>query len=206
MALANYVDLQASILTWTNRPDLTTLTADFVTLAESQIARDLRLRKQITATNLATVANAQSVTLPTDWLEFENVSILDSGGVTRQLTYVNVEHLGNRYPPGGTTNTPRIYTIEGDNLQLGPVPDAVYSIPVIYYARFGALATSSTNWLMTTHPSIYLYQCLRQAALYLMNDAGAVKWGAMYGKEVVDLQDQDDAAQHSGSALRVRQV
>ena len=47
MALANYADLTASVANWLNRTDLTAIIPDFVAMAESDISRDLRLRKQI---------------------------------------------------------------------------------------------------------------------------------------------------------------
>ena len=45
MALANYADLTASVANWLNRTDLTAIIPDFVAMAESDISRDLRLRK-----------------------------------------------------------------------------------------------------------------------------------------------------------------
>jgi len=44
MSLANYTDLLASVATWLNRTDLTSVIPDFVTLAEERIARDLAER------------------------------------------------------------------------------------------------------------------------------------------------------------------
>ena len=75
MALATYTDLLASVAAWLNRSDLTAVIPDFVSLAEGRIARDLRLRKQVINTTLSTVAGTQSVTLPSDFLEAENLAI-----------------------------------------------------------------------------------------------------------------------------------
>ena len=45
MALSNYTELKASIADFLNRDDLTSVIPDFITLAESQINRDIRHMK-----------------------------------------------------------------------------------------------------------------------------------------------------------------
>ena len=204
MALTNNADLLASIAAWINRTDLTAVIPDFVTLAEAKISRDLRLRKQIVSSTLSTVAGTRGVTLPTDWLQFENVSI--DGNPERQLTYAPVEHLDVTYPNGDPQGKPSLYTIEGDSVLFGPTPDAVYTVNIFYYQRFSALGTASTNWLMTYHPNIYLYCCLMYAFQYVGNAKRTAEFKSLYETDVEALQTQDDLAQHSGSSLRVRTV
>ena len=203
MALANYADLQSAVANWAHRSDLTALIPDFVTMAEARISRDLRLRKQITSTTLATVANTQTVAIPADWLEFENLSITTTP--SRQLTYVPVEHIDAQFS-STYTGMPAVYTIEGDNLLLAPIPDTVYSISAIYYARFPSLITSSTNWLMTNHPNIYLFACLIEAMFYTQDQAQMTVFTQRYQAELQQLQNVDDRSTHSGSALRVKVV
>lgn len=204
MALANYADLLSSVATWMNRTDLTAIIPDFVTIAEARISRDLRLRKQIITSTLTTVGNERGVTLPADWLEFENVSLATNPA--RSLTYATVEHIDSVYPQGSGNGIPSLYTVEGDQLQLARTPDGIYTVSIIYYARFATLQSASTNWLMTNHPTIYLYACLSQGFLYIKDSQRAGEYQAMYQKIASDLQAQDDDAQHSGSSLRVRRI
>ena len=204
MALANYVDLQASVAAWLHRTDLTAVIPDFVTMAEARISRDLRLRKQITTSTLTTVPNTQGVTLPTDWLEMENISVATS--IERQLTYATIEQLDSRFPSGGAMGTPVIYTIEGDQVLFGPVPDAAYTINIIYYSRLPSLITNSTNWLMTNHPNIYLFATLIEAFFYTQDAEQIARYTQRYNEGLNQLQQQDDRATHSGSALRVRTI
>ncbi len=149
-------------------------------------------------------SSSRNVALPTDWLEFENVSI--DGTPETPLQYVTIEHMDAKYPEGGWSGKPFVFTIEGENLLLGPTPDIAYTINAIYYARFPALLTAGTNWLLTNHPSLYLYACLREAALFVMNDERAAHWEKLFQMNVDSLQMVDDRATHSGSALRVKQV
>ena len=204
MALATYSDLLASIAAWLNRTDLTAVIPDFVTMAEANISRDLRLRKQITTSTLTTIANTRGVALPSDWLSFENVSLLTTP--ERQITYAPVEHLDVVYPNNGRVDTPSLYTIEGDSVLFGPTPDAAYTVSSLSFARFAALSTALTNWLLTNHPTVYLYSCLTVGYTYLKDFESAKQFDARYQGVVAALQVQDDAAQHSGSSLRVRRV
>ena len=204
MALANYTDLLASVANWAHRSDLTALIPDFVAMAESRISRDLRLRKQITSTPLITTPEVESLTIPDDWLEFENLSVR-AGGVDRQLVYVPIEHMDAKYN-NTFVGVPAVYTIEGENVLLAPTPDSAYNISAIYYARFPSLITAGTNWLMTNHPNIYLFAVLIEAFFFIQDPEQIQAFTARYAIELKQLQDQDDRATHSGSALRVKVI
>ena len=203
MALANYTDLLASLAAWSNRTDITALLPDFVALAEARIARDLRIRRQVTAASLATVANVQAVALPTDWLETENVTLVSSPPNT--LSVITPELMDAKFPAGYQTGRPVVYCIVGTNMQLGPTPDGVYTVTLDYYARFAALSVTPTNWLLTNHPGIYLSGAMAELNLYLADDRVAL-WDQKYRAEVAALQAADDQSLRSGSAMRVRYI
>lgn len=202
MALGTYTELQASILTWMQNASLSSLTPDLVTLAEARIARDLRLRRQISTTNLSTVADTQTVAVPSDWLETENITLMTS--IPRNLGVITPEQMDARFPLDYYAGEPRYYTMIGSSIILGPTPDAVYTISLDYYAKFPALADNSTNWLLTNHPQIYLYACLHEASLYTKEHDQAAMYLQKYTLDKDALQDQDDIALRSGSAMRVK--
>ena len=202
MALTNYSDLVASVASWMNRTDLASVIPDFVTIAESKIARDLRLRTQLTSGTLTTSTTTRAVALPTGWLEFESVTI--DGTPDTLCTFRTTEYLDLVFPESGSSGKPIAYSIEGTNILFGPTPASAYTVNIDYYARFGALASSSTNWLLTNHPNVYLYACLREGAFFTKDQAGAQQWDALYKQEVKTLQASDDDQMHSGSALAVR--
>lgn len=204
MALSNYVDLQASVASWMNRTDLGSVIPDFISIAESRIARDLRLRKQFTSGTLTTVAGTRSVSLPSGWLEFSNLTLATSPYSLLQVT--TTEHLNAQYPDDGWTGVPILCAIEGDSLLLGPVPDAAYTVNVDYFTRFPDLASNSTNWLLTNYPNVYLSACLAQGCLFTLDKTGAAEWNAVYKSEIAEVQRYDDEAVHSGSVLRVKAV
>jgi hypothetical protein len=202
MALANYSDLVASVGAWLHRDDLAANIPDFIALAEARISRDLRIRKQIVTTTLTAIPGNQYLALPADWIELENLSV--QGSPTTNLSYVTVEQLNVNYPDKGFVGKPSLYTIEGDNLILGATPDSTYPIILTYYAKFPALATASTNALMTLAPSIYLFAALSEAAPFISDDVRVQLWDTKYRADMNALQAQDDKATHSGSMLRVK--
>lgn len=204
MSLANYTDLVASIASWVNRTDLTSVIPDFVTLAEARISRDLRLRSQVTAATISTVAGTQGASLPTGWLEFENVTVVSSPDV--QLSYVNIQHLDTKFPNNSYTGTPVVYSIEGQQILFGPVPDSAYSVSVLYYKRLDPLSTTPTNWLLTNHPGVYLWAALAESAPFLKDDERALVWEMKYKSVMESLQKSDDDGQFSGSVMKVRAV
>jgi len=203
VSLANYTDLQNALVGFSKRSDLTSQLPDFIALAESRIARDLRLRKQIVTTTLSTVAGTQYVTAPSDFLEAENFTVNTSP--PRPMSVVTPELLDVKYPAGTLTGVPAVYCLVGDQIRFGPTPDAVYSISLDYYQRIPALASAPTNWLLTNHPSLYLSAAMAELCLYTFDDRFAL-WDQKYQAESKALQDADDTSLRSGSAMRVRTV
>jgi hypothetical protein len=204
VSLANYTDLLASIANWLNHPSATASIPDFITLAEARIARDLRLRSQVAALTLTTVAGTQGVDLPAGWLEFENLTVV--GSPDAQLNYVNIQHLDTKFPANGYSGKPVVYSVEGNQVLFGPVPDAAYSISVLYYKRYDALSVTPTNWLLTNHPGIYLFAALCESAPFLKDDARALVWETKYKRDLDALTSSDEDGQFSGSVLKVRTV
>lgn len=204
MSLSNYSDLVTSVANWMNRTDLGSVIPDFVTIAESRIAKDLRLRNQLTSGTLTTSTSSRAVSLPSGFLEFASVNI--DGTPATICTYITPEHLDAKFPADSYSGRPAYYAIQGDQVLFGPSPDAAYTVNVDYFTRFPALASASTNWLMTNHPNIYLSACMAQGCLFTMNREGAGEWNAVYKTEVAELQKDDDMAAHSGSVMRVKSL
>lgn len=203
MALATYTDLLASVASWMDRTDLTAVVPDFVTLAEARIARDLRIRKQIRTATLTTTAGVQGVTIPSDYLEIENIT-LTSTSPPASLAVVTPEILDRKFPLSYQTGQPQVYALLGDSINFGPTPDAAYSVSVDYYARLAALSVTPTNWLLTNHPMVYLAGALCEGWLYLQDADKVALWDQRYRSEVKQLQETDDSSLRSGSEMRVR--
>ena len=198
MPLANYTDLQASVASWMNRADLTTQIPDFIAIAESFIADDVRVREMLATTTLVSVPGQDYIPLPAGWLEFENILV---GGVP--LSYVTPLQLradSKRYVGAPLTR----YSTEGGSLLLGGVQSVAQNIPVSYYKQIDPLATTPTNFLLTKHPQVYLYGALAQAALFMIDDPRAATWQAAYAAAVGKVDSANKKGLVSGGSLRIR--
>ena len=86
MALNSYSALKTSIANWLNRSDLTTEIEDFIVLAEKDFNSKLRIR-QMVSTDSSFSINAETVALPTGFLQVRDFFIID-GGSKHSLQYI----------------------------------------------------------------------------------------------------------------------
>lgn len=198
--LDSYAELIASVQAWSHRTDLADLMPDLVTLAEARISRDIRVRQMVTTATLIFPRGDGSAALPNDWLEFTNLTIEETP--PRSLSYETIEQIGLRF----STGTPTVYSITGNRVQLGPVPNSDTTVSAMYYAKLPSLLGTPTNWLISQHPSIYLFAVLIEVMQYSQNAEQLALYTQRYQTESQQLINQDDRAKHSGSALRVKVI
>ncbi len=189
-------ELAESIANWLDRSDLTSLIPQFVMLAESDIAIDLRLRDMVVVGTLTTVADQDYVALPDDWLEF--VYVKYDGD---PLEYVAPDRLR---AANLSTGTLKRYAIEGNRIWLNPTPADVVTLDVSYYERVPTLTEVTSNWLLTKYQQIYLYGALVHGFRYLKNDARADYFKNLYFEAITRAQGFDKRSLSSGSPLTVR--
>jgi len=198
MALTDYASLTAAIADWLLRDDLSAVIPDFVTLAEAQINRDVRHWRM--ETRSAITLDARYVDLPTDWVE--TIRLIGDTNY-RAIQLLSTDQL-ERLRPDATAGAPLYNAHTAGQIELFPVPGESYTGEILYYAKVPALATNSTNWLLTEAPDVYLYGSLVQSAPYVVEDERLTTWASLYGAAVQRLNDAGKMAKHSGTTLRVR--
>ncbi|TFH81806.1 phage adaptor protein [Pseudomonas kribbensis] len=199
MSITNYSELQASVASWLNRNDLSSNIPDFITLAEAQLSTDLKTRSMEAKVTLSTVAGTKTVALPTDMLEMRRIQVV--GTYNQPLSYRSPDELSIDYAANGS-GQPVVFTVVGGNVELAPIPDAVYSLELTYQQRIPALSDASqTNWLLTTWPNAYLYAALLAATPFIMNDERLPVWASLYEKAKESINGVD---WYSGSTMKVR--
>ena len=193
MALANYTDLQASVADFLNRADLTNVIPDFITLTEADLNRSLRVREMSVRTRAP--ISEQYVKLPVDFLGMRNIELV-TNPVT-PLEYRNMQNL-DLYRASDATGKPVYYSITQNNIEFAPVPDAEYTLEIVYYQKIPALVDNATNWLLDTHPDVYLYGSLMQSAPYLQADERIGIWAGKYNQIKEQITASDEKAKFSG--------
>lgn len=196
----NYTELKTAVGDFLNRQDLTSVIPTFVELAETDINRTIRHRSMLTRAT-ATLTN-QFTGLPDGFLEAKNVQLNSNPVVS--LEYVSIDQadkLRASYPTG----QPKWYTIVGDEIEVVPVPDASYTIELVYYKKPTPLSSSNlTNWVLDNHMDVYLYGALMHSAPYLKNDERVSVWGTLYKAAIADLNLASDKSEYSGSPLKMK--
>lgn len=198
MSITNNTELQTAIMKWLSRTGDTNLTAlapDFIMLAEAKFNRELRTRDMETSTTLTPSSGV--CTLPTDYLSMRRVYRNTSTPV--ELEYITPEEFYIKYPI--TVGGSRYYTIEGNTILLADRGST--SVKVLYYKTIPALASNSSNWLLTAHPDLYLSATLAEAYDVIKKEALVQKWNAKTIAIADSLKGSDWLGKYSGSAMRV---
>ena len=202
MSFSTYSDLQTSIANYLARSDLTSQIPDFITFAENRLRRELRIRQMLKSVTTATVSGDNTVELPSDFLQVRDFVVVTNP--LTPLSYSSPSSLSND-PRASEVGVPKSYTILANDFQMSPVPDAVYTVKLLYFAAPAYLSSSNTtNVFLTTAPDALLYASLIEAEPYLMNDARINTWGTMYDRAIASLAKSDEEGQYSGVPLAMK--
>jgi len=202
MAIETYSQLKTAVADFLNRDDLTSVIPTFISLAESQINRDVRnwkMEKRATAQ-----LDTEYSKIPTDWLETIQLHIVGSG--TSPIKLASRETIADkRYKNSDLSGRPLLYCHSDSSFELWPTPDEAYTIELLYYGKLDALSDSNAdNWLLLDAPDIYLYGTLIHSAPYLQEDARLAVWAQLYSAAVKRLNDQSEQSRMSGSGLTMK--
>jgi len=194
--ITDYGELKTEIATYLNRDDLTNRIPGFIALAENRIAKTVRVREMEATTTEAMVIGQQPYSLPTNYLEFRRVYVDTT--VKSRLEFRSPAHYWSIY--GNSANgTPKVFTIEDDNLLLGPPPDTIDNIEFLYYAKLAAFSSDSdTNDLLTNATGLYLYGALLESAPFLGNDPRLLIWTQMFEDLAGRVEEADTTDRYSG--------
>jgi hypothetical protein len=196
MAITSYDELQSAVGTWLARDDLTATIPDFITLFEAVANRRLRTRQMETTATLTPASG--SATLPSDYLAWRRLTW--TGDTRIELEYVNPSWLQAAYPdtPSGT---PKHFTIEGSTIKIRPT--STTDIELDYFEKVDALSDdSTTNWLLTAHPDLYLFGSLCEAELFVKDDSRAQIWKARRDELFEEITRLDQKTR-GPSAIRI---
>lgn len=191
MAITTYSELQTALTNWTHRSDLTSIFPDLITIAESRINRKLRIREMETEADVTITAGTRTASLPSDFGEVRRF-YLSTDPVT-ELDFMSPQDYWARYT-STRQGKPLMFTIEGSNLVLGPIPGSGYTGKLQYYRSLPALS-SSAHSVFTSNPDLYLYGALTAGEAYLKNDKRFPLWKSQFEETMRELEAQSSRAQ-----------
>jgi len=213
MALDTYANLKSSVGDFLNRSDLATDQDDgstviekFIALAEAEFQRRLRVRKMIARSTISVSGQYTDLSDSlTNYLELKNITLEPTSGGPVVLEFKSPQAMDEfRYQRSGATGRPICFGLIGYELELGPVPDATYSVEITFYQKFTPLSDSATtNWILDSHPDLYLYGSLMHSSPYLMDDPRIAIWKGLMEERLQELAAQDERGENPGTALNM---
>jgi hypothetical protein len=198
--ITTYAGLVSTLADWLNRYDLDDQWGDFVLLFEARLNRILRTAEMEETVTLT--ADAERIDLPTDFLQARAL-YLDTDP-RRELEAVSLGTLRTKYAQQ-ITGKPEVYAITGSEIVFGPAPDAEYDAILTYYQKITALSSDNqTNWLIVSHPDIYLYGSLVMAEAYIWDDERLPLWKSALDEALDELMEHGKRKQYGAAPLRLR--
>lgn len=144
------------------------------------------------------------IALPSDFQSMRRIRVSSQAGKPLLDFLSTVQMDDYRNSTADTPGTPLYFTIFGSEIELAPTPDAAYTIEMIYRQNIPALASNSTNWLLTLSPDLYLYGSLMETAPYIKEDARLSTWGTLYSAALNDLNQLGKTSTFNAGPLTVR--
>lgn len=182
--ITDYTSLQSTAVEYLARDQDTTLIArvpTFIQLFEAKMNRSLFVRQmeqRSTTTADTTTTEPEFISLPADFQSMRRIRLSSVSGKPH-LDFKSGTQLDEyRSSIGNAVGQPQFFTIFGSEIELAPTPDSNYTIEMVYRQNIPALATNSTNWLLTLAPDLYLYGTLLESAPYIKEDARIQVWAA----------------------------
>lgn len=206
MSMNTYALLQTAIMDWLkDRTDLAAYAPDFIALGESVLNygmgddfQPLRVREMETVVSLASVNGV--ATLPTDYLQYRRV--VPASGPRYPIDFTTPDGADSLYPTG-QAGLPKHFTIVGSSLNT--YPKTSDNVELTYYAQIPALSVSTTtNWLLTKNPGVYLRASLMQAAEFIKDDTEAQKQTAICRALMNGMQNADQMANYARAGVTLR--
>lgn len=189
--ITDYTTLKDQVVSHLMRGADSAFIADVPTLiqmAEARLKRDPRVRQQ-SVTALA--ISAETAALPTD---LKTVLSLTLTGPTYfgPLTQVSMNEFEDlKQSQGDDSGVPTHFAIVGTSVYYHKTPGSAYSGRLVYERTISSLSDSNTsNWLLTSHPDIYLYSALVEAAPYLKDDNRLQMWEMLREQRLEELHSQ----------------
>jgi len=191
--ITDYTSLQTAIVDYLKRDQDTQLTSavpGFIQLTEAKLNRTLfRREMEQRSTTIADTSDNEPefISLPTDFQSMRRVRLSSVTGKPCLEFKSGTQMDEYRFQIANVPGQPRYFTIFGTEMELAPTPDANYTIEMVYRQNIPALASNSTNWLLTLSPDIYLYGALLESAPYMKEDERITTWAQGFKAVLDDL-------------------
>lgn len=208
----NYAELTQAIIDFT-QSDETTFVANiptFVQNTETLINNAVQLPAFRTTATEQTTAGDPYIALPDDFLTPFSVAVVQGTGAALNQTFLyqkDVEYIREAFPYPAVESVPQYYGIfDATSLILGPTPDDVYDVELIYFAYPQSIVTAGTTWLGNNFSNVLLWGSLVEAYIFLKGEADLIQTYQAKFKEAMQLLKQLGDGKDRIDTFRTTQV
>ena len=206
MAISNYTELQTAVTDWMERSALSGKAPDFIQMAESEIRRKFNGSAFTADATLTGVVDQDylgaSEGFPTDYERAISLYLTTYGTEDELSPFMNGS--GAR---GLTAGVPQGWSIETDGSSTKRVVldrpcNSPHTFRFLYRQKLD-IATSTTNWLLTNHPDVYLTGSLHWASMYTYQgrvNEGALAWKPAFEAALSEIEVAESADDNLGQA------
>lgn len=200
--ITDYASLKTAVADWLARGDLTAKIPDFIALAGSRIARNLRTRSVVAS---LTLDSTGIITLPTDLAELRYLR-LNNGNYNFPVEITSPVAVADTLDRWGSAGgVPARGAVMEGKLYLAPHPDQSYTAEITYFQKLPALSDSiTTNFALDAAPDLYLAGAMIEAFLFLDYDERLSAWESKFTAAIDELEQARERAEFSAAPAPVR--
>jgi len=175
----NAQEIVQAVRDYTNRPNLTEFTiALWWRMTEGDVNRLIKHPRMIVRADLTLSTDQQEIACPSNLLQMRNLFI--GGELVPQYDMTNY-HLADGQG----------YVVRGSTIRFNQSLAAGTVVELDYYGAVPPLSGEApVNWISDLFPDVYIFGALKQAAIYLKDNASLQTWNGLYAQvmEGLDLQ------------------
>lgn len=174
MAITTYSELQTAVTSWMARTDISGNAAEFIALAEARLNRELPA-VETDAALTGTIDSRRIDISAQNCVEPIALFLAETGEDEREI----VKQTDGTFPYRATSGEPRIWSIDGTNIDFDCPLDAAYPFRFRFRQKFALSDSAPTNWLLTNHPDVYLAAVLTWGGLFIQGTQFAATFAGM---------------------------
>ncbi len=194
MATMTYSSLTQDLKDWmeNDNTEFADETANFISLAEQRISRDVDPYAFHEAVNSTFNVGDRFVSKPADAKVIFHFLLINSDSQRVFLEKRTDEFIYDYWKNSATTGTPKYWSNYSDTaILVAPTPSAALRIEMTYSRRLAELSsTNTTNWLTENAQDLLLYGCLMEASTFTKSREDYVIYSDRYKQAVESINNQ----------------
>lgn len=206
----NYTELVDAAKAYADRQDIeVNQNIDlFISMVESKVNRILKTREQCERWYTAIVPGVEYYSPPLDYAGMRDcqINIGSPAGDHKSytVTYLNPEQFNiiRNQPSMGKM----FYSFIANQIQIFPATLEGATLEITYYQKVPPISSTGnqTNWLLESHPDIYLSGLISEIEAFAKNYDVSALWQKRMSLAAAELDSSDEVERWSGNQLTMR--